>query len=149
MGSSACLWGVCAAIYFLFKWTGFLLKESEEPFRDTFTVKEFKRACGEAGKRATLVEEDRFLLLHYDLIERINRRFKQRFSLLELEHKEDKDESAQEAHAARRSHIHIRGNYAVREKKKDKWIVQVMPFLRIGLPGQPEVVVDPPHRTGP
>lgn len=128
---------VAAVSYLLFKWTGFLFEESEKPFRYTFSIEPFKQACEDSNKRAVLLEQDRFQLLHYDLIERINQRFKDRFSFLN-ENTESKELSLG------KSHFHIRGDYAIREDHDGRWCVHVTPFVRIGAPDQPEVVIDPP-----
>jgi tetratricopeptide (TPR) repeat protein len=128
---------VGVGLYLLFRWTGFLLHESEEPFRYTLSINPFQQEGIGSDKRAILVEQDRFELLHHDLIQRINQRFKKRFSLLA-------EGATIEGEAACRSHIQISGYYAIRQNSSAQWIAQVMPRVKIGSPEQPEVAVDPP-----
>ena len=123
-------------IYYLFRWTSFLVKESEESFRYTFSIEPFERVKDTPGARLTLQAEDRFHLLHHDLRERLNNRIK-RFSLLD---EEDLSDSARKALI---SHIHIRGWYVIREEKRGDWVVHVMPRIRIGPPGEPETLAVP------
>jgi hypothetical protein len=53
-------------IYFLFRRTSFLLKESEEAFRYTFWIDRFQAVEGTPGPRFVLANEDQLRLLHHD-----------------------------------------------------------------------------------
>ena len=121
--------------YFLFRWTSFLLKESEEPFRYTFSIDSFTQVEKTPDKRFTLNAADRFLLLHHDLMESLDRRIR-RFSLLDTG-KEGVDKGTLT------SHIHIRGHYAIREEKAGKWVIHVMPRVRVGPSNSPETLAYP------
>jgi tetratricopeptide (TPR) repeat protein len=122
--------------YFAFRWTNFLLKESEEPFRYTFWIKPFLRVEKTPDTRFTLEGEDRFQLLDHDLMERLNRRIG-RLSLLEVEKLDGNEKEAL------RSHIHISGHYAIREEADGVWVVQVMPRLVIGPASRPATLAYP------
>src|SRR6185503_19756275 len=122
--------------YFAFRWTNFLLKESEEPFRYTFWITPFARVMKTPDSRFTLEGEDRFQLLDHDLMERLNRRIG-RLSLLDV----DKLDGTHKG--ALRSHIHISGHYAIREETDGAWVVQVMPRLGIGPASRPATLAYP------
>jgi tetratricopeptide (TPR) repeat protein len=120
--------------YIVLRRTKFFMKESEEPFRYTFWIKPFTAVEDTPGNRFTLREDDRLVLLHYDLMEKLNYRIK-RLSLLDADSlPEDKQEMLS-------SHIHIEGEYTIREEKKNSWVLHVMPRIRIGPPGKPQTLV--------
>jgi tetratricopeptide (TPR) repeat protein len=142
---------VSAGSYFLFRWTSFLLKESEEPFRYTFWIEPFQivgemkppaesaavEQADSAGKRFAFKNLDRVThLLHHDLMEMMNRRIR-RLSLF--------DDSALESASseALKSHIRISGHCAIREDKDRNWVIQVMPRIRIGSASGPETLTYP------
>jgi tetratricopeptide (TPR) repeat protein len=122
--------------YLVFRWTNFLLQESEEPFRYTFWVKPFLRVEKTPESRFTLEGEDRFQLLDHDLMERLNRRIG-RLSLLDVEKLEASEKEALQ------SHIHISGHYAIREETDGAWVIQVMPRLGIGPASKPATLAYP------
>lgn len=120
------------AIYVLARRTGFLFRQSTEPFRYTFWIDVFQPAVDPG-------EDDpdthaRLQMLHHDLMERLNQRIA-RFSLLNLDALEDREGPA--------SHIQIGGVYAVRENKDGLWELQVMPQVRIGITGRPITLAQP------
>ncbi len=124
-------------IYLLLRRTGFLIKETKEPFRYTCWVDAFAMVQDTPGDRFNLKADDRLRLLHHDLIELINQRIK-RFSILEIPADMPAEETASITDMRKSSHIHIYGNYAIREdKSNDEWIVHVMPYVRIGPSGSP------------
>lgn len=132
--------------YFIFRWTGFLMRESKEPFRYTFWIEAFTPVQKTTDKDSNYPNNnlgfdphDRFYLLHSDLLERLDSRIG-RFSLLNYS-KDKVDEKALI------SHIHIHGNYALREENNDRWIIHVMPCIRIGPPGSPETLAYPVKYT--
>ncbi len=124
-------------IYFVLKWTSFLVKEAEDPFRYTFWIKRFESVDGTPGERLTVEAEDRLRLLHHDLMGRLNERIR-RLSLLEVA---PASESAEIKRPT--SHIHIEGYYAVREEKDGEWIIHVMPRVRIGPEDSPSKLAYP------
>jgi len=124
--------------YFLLNWTSFLLKETEEPFRYSFWIEPFTLVGGPEKNSLTLVYEGQMPLLHRDLMERLNQRI-QRLSLLDRKSLEPAASNA----AALKSHIHIGGDYAIREEKPGQWIIHVMARIRVGPPGKPETLAYP------
>jgi tetratricopeptide (TPR) repeat protein len=135
--------------YIIFRWTSFLLKESEEPFRYTFWIKPFTPVAGSSGNTFKITEGNWFNLLHHDLMERLNERIR-RFSLLddtpeptEFFESEEPLVTAPATQKNLTSHIHIEGHYALREVKKGEWVIHVMPRVRIGPPECPETLAYP------
>ena len=124
--------------YFLFRWTNFMLKESEEPFRYTFWIKPFEPVKDTPGKRFVLNKDDQFNLLHHDLMERLNDRIR-RLKLLDV----DSLKLPPGSEESLTSHIYISGHYAVREDKDGRWVIHVMPRIRIGPPSRPEALAEP------
>jgi tetratricopeptide (TPR) repeat protein len=120
--------------YIVLRRTKFFMKESEEPFRYTFWIKPFTAVEDTPGNRFTLREDDRLVLLHYDLMEKLNYRIK-RLSLL------DADSLSDDKQEMLSSHIHIEGEYTIREEKRGSWVLHVMPRIRIGPPGKPQTLV--------
>ena len=129
---------IALGTYVLFRWTSFLLKESEEPFRYTFWIKPFEPVSGTPSTRFILKKDDQFHLLHHDLMEKLNYRIR-RLSLLDV----DALNLPSAAQEALTSHIHISGHYAIREKKDGEWVIHIMPRIRIGPPSSPETLADP------
>jgi tetratricopeptide (TPR) repeat protein len=136
--------GIAIVTYFLLRRTSVLFKESREPFRYTFWVEPFTLVEGTPGTRFPIVGDDRFKLLNYDLCELLNERIK-RFSLLkEYTGKNDKEgRQAEYAFRVSPSHIHISGQYAIREEEKDQWIIHVMPTIRLGPSGANATLAHP------
>lgn len=126
-----------ALIYFTYRWTSLLLQESKEPFQYTFWIEPFELVKGTPNKRFALEADDRLELLHHDLMERLSLNIR-RLSLLNVE-----VDVAEETRNNLTSHIRIRGSYAIREVKDDKWVLHVMPVIRIGPAGRAEIVADP------
>jgi hypothetical protein len=124
-------------IYFTYRWTSVLLKESEEPFQYTFWIEPFQLVSGTSRDEFDAAMNDRLSLLHHDLRERLSVRIK-RLSLLNAE-----SDVPQEARKNLSSHINVRGDYAVRLLKDDKWVLQVMPMIRIGPVGRPATLASP------
>jgi tetratricopeptide (TPR) repeat protein len=121
--------------YFLLNWTSFLLKETEEPFRYTFWIEPFA-AAGAPESGVAQARAGQMPLLHRDLIEKLNQRI-QRLSLL------DNAPSGPAGAEALASHIHISGNYAIREEKPGQWIIHIMARIRVGAGGKPETLAYP------
>jgi tetratricopeptide (TPR) repeat protein len=124
-------------VYFTYRWTSLLTKESKEPFQYTFWVDPFEEVSGTPCERFTLTEKDRLNLFHHDLMERLSLRIR-RLALLNA----NVDVPA-EARANLTSHIHVKGCFAVRQLKGGKWVLQIMPMIRIGPVGRPETLPDP------
>lgn len=130
--------------YYVLRRTSFLLKESENPFRYTFSIEPFKRVKEKPEESFAISEDDqfhkadeRFLhLLHHDLMERLNDRI-QRLSLLESK---SLDSKVQEKLS---SHIHIEGYFTIRETKNRGVAIELMPRIRIGPPGKSSSLIYP------
>lgn len=120
-----------AVFFLLIGWSNFWLKESEEPFRYTYSIAEF--APVEATQK-----DARMSLLSHDLSERLSERIGRLSLLSEEDLKKDPKDGGGEARP--RSHIHIRGYYVVRERSKQQCFIEVMPRVRIGPPGSPETL---------
>ncbi|MGA8028068.1 MAG: hypothetical protein WB992_13070, partial [Bryobacteraceae bacterium] len=133
-GIVVCLLLAAAAVYFTFRYTGLLFKESKEPFRYTFCIEPFTRIAGTPGDRFSLSQEDLLKLLHYDLMERLNRRIR-RLSL--LEHAAKTDDAGKKGETNLTAHIHVEGEYTIREENDGRWILQVLPRVRIGPENNP------------
>ncbi len=119
---------VAAAVWVLARYTGFLFKQSKEPFRYTFSMKAFANVDSTPGARFTVDRIDQMNLLSFDLTERLNRRVR-RFSLLE-------NPAVGAAKGTNpTSHFHIEGSYAIREEEDDGWMLHVWPRVRIGAEG--------------
>lgn len=133
-------------IYFLMRRTSVLLKESKSAFRYTFWIEPFTEVDNKPCDRLQLGASNRFKLLHHDLTERFHLRIKQRFSILKEfpasaeSAEEDVSKTAPKRYS---SHIHISGHIAIREKDEGKWVVHVIPEVRIGPPGVPATLAQP------
>lgn len=131
---------ILLGIYFVSKWTNLLLKESKEPFRYTFWIEVFSEVGNTSGStsdnRFNAKDRERFNLLAHDLREMLDRRIG-RFSLLNVEKLPLEDQKSL------KSHIHVRGDFAVREEREGKWVFHVMPYVRIGSSGSPETIAYP------
>jgi len=123
-------------LYLLYRRTSLLFSETREPFRYTFYIKEFVDVAQAADQRFVLKNKDRLNMLHHDLTEFINQRIN-RFSVLETPASENNGPQLL-TDVRKSSHIHIYGNYAIREdKQNDEWIIHVMPYVRVGPEGSP------------
>lgn len=130
-------------MFFILRRTSLLLKECKEPFRYTFWIEPFKVVEKTPGERFTLKGDDRFHLLHHDLAERLNQRV-QRFSILEEPpHSDESGTKAAPKLKRQSSHIHIKGHFAVREEKDERWVVHVMPSILIGPTGRSATLAPP------
>lgn len=124
---------VAIVTYLLLKRTSFLIKESEQPFQYTFWLEPFNLIKQNPEKSFTVSANYQHELLRYDISERLSLRIR-RFSLLNEEDLSDEEKEALI------SHIHIRGEYAVREEVKGRWIIYVTSRVRVGPPGSPETL---------
>ncbi len=124
-------------IYLTYRWTSVLLQESKEPFQYTFWIDPFELVKGTPSKRFALEADDRLQLLHHDLMERLSLNIR-RLSLLNVD-----VDVPEEARNNLTSHIRIRGNYAIREVEDGRWVLHVMPVIRIGPAGRAEIVAEP------
>jgi len=118
-------------------WARFWLEESQSPFRYTYSIADFKPVIGEkeGGKDDKLT-----IQLPHDLTHRLTERIK-RLSLLDDGNVQASAEAqAKLPEAKRKSHIHIKGNYLIRQNPQRQWFVEVMPQVRIGPPGSPETL---------
>jgi hypothetical protein len=128
-------------------WAKFWIKESQEPFRYTYSIADFKPVLGD---KAEGPKEDRLSFqLSHDLAGRLNDRIK-RLSLLDEQPEIKAEQAKDEGHTQpkleptkRKSHIHIRGYYVIRQKPDDQWFVEVMPRVRIGPKGSTETLAHP------
>ncbi len=130
--------GFGAAAYFTARFTGVLFKESREVFRYTFYIEAFNRVDATPELRFPLGPDDPLKLLHYDLMERLNRRI-QRLSLFNP----PADSTDGKAAAGLTAHIHVSGDYALRQDKDHKWLLHIMPRVRMGGPGNPSTLAYP------
>ena len=121
--------GVVASLV-LAAWSRFWLRESQAPFRYTYSIADFK-PVGEDSK-----EERLSVQLSHDLAQRLNDRIK-RLSLLD---EEEEKKQAPNPDAKRRSHIHIKGFYLIRRNPEGLWFIELMPRVRIGPPGSPDTL---------
>ena len=128
-------------VFWLSKRTSLLYKESEEPFRYSFWIEPFKRIkidpedsfIGIKNSDKFHQGDNKFLnLLHHDLMERLNDRVK-RLSVLDIDELKKVDTAVQQRLT---SHIHIEGNYTLREYRKGIFI-HVIPRVRIGPSSNP------------
>jgi hypothetical protein len=130
--------GILLGSIFLIVWRRYWLKESQEPFRYTFAVDDFN---------AVTREDPSFVWLRHHLSERLNDRIG-RLSLLEeasqpsAQPVEEKGTDQKRGAPAPRyeSHVHIGGHYGIRVDTKDRWIVEVVPRVRVGPHGSAETL---------
>jgi tetratricopeptide (TPR) repeat protein len=135
------LFGVGLAIYLLLRWTRVLQKESEEPFRYTVSLDPFTCIKDAAPKDFKLGNEERLALLHTDLRERLDKRIG-RFSLLKgtpaappgtgASSTFAKGEASNGTARPLSSHIHITGEYVLRQDRYKNWFIHVMPTVQLG-----------------
>ncbi|MGR9116049.1 MAG: hypothetical protein ACU85E_09805, partial [Gammaproteobacteria bacterium] len=120
-----------AVFVFLIIWNRFWLQESNNPFRYTFSLETFKPVMGDN------IDADQYMtLLSHHLCDKINDRIG-RLLLLDESRLTDKNQSQYEAH------IHISGYYTKRKERNGKWILEIMPRVRIGPPETPETLAYP------
>ncbi len=129
------------SIYLFFSIRSSLKEYSEEPFKYTFWVEPFKHVEDTGNTKIKIEPQDRFHhLLHHDLMERLNDRIRRLYLL----NPEKLDDTAKKNLS---SHIHIEGHYTVREikgeKDEKKYVVHVMPCVRIGSPLNPSTLSEP------
>lgn len=118
-----------ASFLFLVIWSRFYLKESQQPFRYTFSTTDLKPVSGTK-------KEQKLAWLSHDISDKLNERIR-RLSLLE-------DDKVKEDEGKDKSHIHISGYYGYHKRPEDKWYLEVMPRVRIGPPGSEETLA---HRV--
>jgi tetratricopeptide (TPR) repeat protein len=107
-------------------WARFWLKESKAPFRYTCSVGDFRQM--EGGDPAV---GSNWSWLADDLKQRLNERIgRLRFI----------DEKRVKPDAGFESHIHLGGSYGIRKDRRDRWVVDVRPSVRIGSPEKPEML---------
>jgi tetratricopeptide (TPR) repeat protein len=136
------LWLAVAAalIWLTARYTGFLFKQSRDPFRYTFSIDEFTAVASTPGNRFSVAQDDQLKLLRNDLAERLNRRVG-RLSLLDPK-AGDASQAGKDVNFA--SHFNIGGEYAVREDRSTgDWVIQVWPQVRIGPAGNPYKLSSP------
>jgi FHIPEP family protein len=125
--------------YLLARRTAFLMHESREPFRYTFSVSPFALIEDTPGERMTVAGIDRARLLHHDLTEELDSRIG-RFMLLDKA-----GEGEANPGQSLKSHVHIEGHIAVREERDGTWVIHVMPRVRIGPEGSPAILAHTVH----
>jgi hypothetical protein len=124
-------------------WSTFWLRESRQPFRYTCSVSPFVPIGGEAARTADGVAEC-MTWLSYDITRLLNERV-QRFLFADeqtvpaAEPKTKQDVAGDEAAD---SYIHIHGHYGVRSRPDAEGglEIEIMPRVRIGAAGQPELM---------
>jgi hypothetical protein len=121
-------------------WTRFWLRESQQPFRYTYSVAPFTPVEREP-------EQTLFVPIHADLRERLSQRIR-RLSLLEPEAAPADAGGAAEpqgVEAARaESHVHISGYYAIRKRPPDdRWLAEITAWVRVGGPDRPARLAEP------
>jgi hypothetical protein len=127
---------LAASIFLIVRYTGFLFKEFNEPFRYTFSIKAFDDVTAIPRTLFLLAKDHQLKLLRFDLMERLNRRIR-RLSLLE-DTPQQADESVKTGDLDLRAHIQIEGDYAIREEDDDNtWILHIWPRVRIGPQSKP------------
>jgi hypothetical protein len=132
-----------------FSWYKFWLKESQEPFRYSCSIGEFKPIRSESdGKQMPSwlphEIEEKLLWLSYDLADKLSQRVGR--LLFQDEKSQSKNESKGSKGTGKsegESHIHIRGFYVIREDRFGWWTIELMPRVRIGLAGAAESLGHP------
>lgn len=112
-------------------WKRFWLKESNQPFRYTFSLETFQPVPGDNADA-----DSNLALLSHHLCEKINERIGRLLLLDDQFLQGDNKETYQ-------SHIHIRGHYTRRKDRHGQWMLEIMPRVRIGPPGSPETLAYP------
>lgn len=112
-------------------WKRFWLKESNQPFRYTFSLETFQPVSGDNADA-----DPNLALLSHHLCEKINERIG-RLLLLDDQFLEGENQESYQ------SHIHIRGHYTRRKDRHGQWMLEIMPRVRIGPPGSPETLAYP------
>jgi hypothetical protein len=128
--SAFTLLALCVGLvtYLTLRYTSFLLRESREPFRYTYEIAAFEPV--KDFPRVMLLN-----LLPHDLATLLSKRIA-RLSPLDVT-------ALKLPNEAQTSHIHVGGHYALREDKKSRLVLQVLPRVRIGPPGGRETAVEP------
>jgi len=130
--------GIFLLSVFTISWRRFWLKESEAPFRYTFGVEDFA---------AVTSKEPYLVWLRHHLSTKLNERIR-RLSLLEGDGSttgsSDDEKSGEQKRGAPpvryESHINISGHYGRRVDTKGRWIIEVVPRVRIGPKGSAETL---------
>ena len=129
-----------AGLWVTLRYTGVLFKQSQRPFRYTFSIENFTQVKGTPGARFAVDGLDQMNLLTNDLVERLKRRV-QRFSLLEKAGADGTAPIAKGLNAT--SHFHIKAEYAVREDESGEWVMHIWPRVRIGAEGNAFTLANP------
>lgn len=128
-----------AAAVVLVRRTRFLLRDSKEPFRYTFSVDPFlcvsvcDASAEKPGEGLAREPSGQFRLLHHDLMSKLNSNIR-RLSLLDLTSLSNTDRRDLS------SHIHISGHYLISRTSvtADVYRIEVMPRIRIGARDRPQ-----------
>ena len=131
---------VAAGVWVMLRYTGFLFKQSQSPFRYTFSIETFTQVKDTPGAGFMVEGLDQMNLLTNDLVERLKRRV-QRFSFLEKAGADGTAAIAKGLNAI--SHFHIKAEYAVRKDESDDWVIHVWPRIRIGAEGNAFTLANP------
>jgi hypothetical protein len=111
----------------LINWTRLWVEESRRPFRYTYSIDTFKPVDGSEP-------EPRLAWLRDDLAKRLSERIG-RLALL--------DERYSQEVEPQDSHIHVGGSYGVRVDSTGRWAIEVMPWIRLGPPGESASLAHP------
>lgn len=115
---------VAAVVFFiLYRWSRFWLQESEQPFRYTCSIEDFTPAAGGTA-------EPKLKWLSHHLTRRMNERIGR------LRFAEEPKTAGEESS----SHIHVRGQYIIREDRDGNPLIEVLTRVRIGGGGRPETL---------
>jgi tetratricopeptide (TPR) repeat protein len=108
-------------------WLRLWVRASRTPFRYTYSIEEFEPVEGTRP-------EQLLAWLRHDLSTRLSRRIR-RLALL--------DERYSGTTNAPEAHIHIGGTYGIRKKSSGDWVIEVMPWVRLGPTGSSAKLAHP------
>src|SRR6266545_2599846 len=108
-------------------WTRLWVEESRRPFRYTYSIDSFESVEGTEP-------EPRLAWLRDDLARRLSERIG-RLALLDKRYSEKVEPQD--------SHIHVGGSYGVRWDSARRSSIEVMPWIRLGPPGEPASLAHP------
>ena len=159
-------------IFFIYRKTSLLAKESKEPFQYTFWIEEFEDANGtdtgaederakdesakdesakdanakdESGKDKSAKDKSADYKLPRVRLHLLHHDLMERLNdrIRRFSLLDEKTSAPTLANARANSHIHISGHYAVRKAENGKAVLQVMPRIRIGPVGKPATLAHP------
>jgi tetratricopeptide (TPR) repeat protein len=146
--------GILTVLILLFLWTKYRLKESEEPFKYTFSVAAFtpledtSPAPAEASQSApgspSANTQAKLRWIADDLVVLLSDRVK-RLSLLEHQPQSEGKPVSDEPQVTE-AHIHIWGHYGTRVDPRRRRVLEIIPRVRVGPPGSEETVAQPTVR---